>query len=96
MITPDRRCHAPHPGASPSPALRVNRTLPLFRQAMDVRNTLLLSAARQPPDFDAEIRAAHTRSRPHQPAPARPHTEPARESPQSHVFAGQRVSSHHH
>jgi hypothetical protein len=97
VITPDRRCHAPHLGASLSLALRVNRTHPVFRQAedvstaedllsvldadergpwvlssaqlwvltkaMDVRYALLPSAARQYPDFDAEIRAAHTRSR---------------------------------
>jgi hypothetical protein len=97
VITPDRRCHAPHLGASLSLALRVNRTHPVFRQAedvstaedllsvldadergpwvlspeqlgvltraMDVRNALLPSASRQYPDFDAEIRAAHTRSR---------------------------------
>ncbi|MFD9441912.1 hypothetical protein ACFWBR_27680 [Streptomyces sp. NPDC060006] len=97
VIAPDRRCYAPHLGASLSLALRVNRTHPVFRQAedigtaedllsvldaderspwvlapsqlevltraMDVRNALLPSAARQYPDFDAEIRAAHTRSR---------------------------------
>ncbi len=32
-------------------------------RAMDVRNALLPSASRQYPDFDAEIRAARTRSR---------------------------------
>lgn len=97
VITPDRRCRAPHLGASLSLALRVNRTHPVFRRvedvgtaedllsvldadergpwmlspaqlgvltrAMDVRNALLPSAARQYPDFDAEIRAAHARSR---------------------------------
>ncbi|MFD5445950.1 hypothetical protein [Streptomyces tendae] len=97
VITPDRRCYAPHLGASLSLALRVNRTRPVFRQAedvgtaedllslldadergpwvlspaqlgvltraMDVRNALLPSASRQYPDFDAEIRAARTRSR---------------------------------
>jgi hypothetical protein len=97
VITPDRRCYAPHLGVSLSLALRVNRTHPVFRQAedvgtaedllsvldadergpwvlspaqlgvltraMDVRNALLPSAARQYPDFDAEIRAARTRSR---------------------------------
>ncbi|WP_128380272.1 hypothetical protein [Streptomyces cavernae] len=97
VIAPDRRCYAPHLGASLSLALRVNRTHPVFRQAedigtaedllsvldadergpwvlsptqlevltraMDVRNALLPSASRQYPDFDAEIRAAHTRSR---------------------------------
>ncbi|TLS45789.1 hypothetical protein FE633_13610 [Streptomyces montanus] len=97
VITPDRRCHAPHLGASLTLALRLNRTHPVFRQtediqtaesllaaldadergpwvlspaqlgvltrAMDVRNALLPSASRRHPDFDAEIRAAHTRSR---------------------------------
>ncbi|WP_331751906.1 hypothetical protein OG713_46015 (plasmid) [Streptomyces sp. NBC_00723] len=97
VITPDRRCYAPHLGASLSIALRVHRTRPVFRQiedvgtaedllsvldadergpwvlspaqlgvltrAMDVRNASLPSASRQYPDFDAEIRAAHTRSR---------------------------------
>jgi hypothetical protein len=97
VIIPDRRCHAPHLGASLSLALRLNRTHPVFRQAegvstaedllsaldaderspwvlspvqlevltraMDVRNALLPSTAQQYPDFDAEIRAAHTRSR---------------------------------
>jgi hypothetical protein len=97
VITPDRRCHAPHLGASLSLALRVNRMHPVFRQAedvgtaedllsvldadergpwvlspaqlgvltraMDVRNALLPSAARCYPDFDAGIRAAHSRSR---------------------------------
>ncbi|WP_455362336.1 hypothetical protein [Streptomyces sp. SYSU K21746] len=96
-ITPTRRCHAPHLGASLILALRLNRTHPVFRdaegirtaesllavldadeqgpwvlspeqlgiltRAMDVRNALLPSASRQHPDFDAEIRAAHTRSR---------------------------------
>jgi hypothetical protein len=97
VITPDRRCHAPHLGASLSLALRVNRMHPVFRQAedvgtaedllsvldadelgpwvlspaqlgvltraMDVRYALLPSAARYYPDFDAGIRAAHSRSR---------------------------------
>ncbi|MFE9454992.1 hypothetical protein [Streptomyces sp. NPDC006739] len=97
VITPDRRCQAPHLGASLSLALRVSRTHPVFRQAgdvstaeellslldadergpwvlspaqlrvltraMDVRNALLPSSARQHPDFDADIRAAHARSR---------------------------------
>ncbi|MEH0433915.1 hypothetical protein QBB34_48000 [Streptomyces stelliscabiei] len=33
VIAPDRRCYAPHLGASLSLALRVNRTHPVFRQA---------------------------------------------------------------
>ncbi|MFD0067413.1 MULTISPECIES: hypothetical protein [unclassified Streptomyces] len=97
VITPDRRCHAPHLGASLILALRVNRARPVFRQAedvdtaegllsaldadergpwvlspaqlrvltssMDLRDALLPSASRQYPDFDAEVRAAHARSR---------------------------------
>jgi len=41
--------------------------LDVLTRAMDVRNALLPSASRQHPDFDAEIRAAHTRSRPPHP-----------------------------
>ncbi|MFF2217574.1 hypothetical protein [Streptomyces antibioticus] len=36
VIAPDRRCYAPHLGASLSLALRANRTRPVFRQAEDV------------------------------------------------------------
>lgn len=35
VITPDRRCYAPHLGASLSLALRLNRTHPVFRNAED-------------------------------------------------------------
>ncbi|MGP4089560.1 hypothetical protein [Streptomyces sp. KR55] len=35
----------------------------ILTRAMDVRNALPPSASRQHPDFDAEIRAAHARSR---------------------------------
>ncbi|MER6405866.1 hypothetical protein ABT269_20480 [Streptomyces viridosporus] len=38
--------------------------LDVLTRAMDVRNARLPSTARQRPDLDAEIRAAHTRSRP--------------------------------
>ncbi|OIJ93226.1 hypothetical protein BIV25_25940 [Streptomyces sp. MUSC 14] len=45
VVTPDRRCHAPHLGASLTLALRLNRTHPVFRQAADVRTAEdLLSA----------------------------------------------------
>ncbi|MDN3271560.1 hypothetical protein [Streptomyces sp. MA15] len=98
MITPTRRCHAPHLGAGLALALRLSRTQPVYRRpediataenllavldvddqgpwvfspeqldvltrAMDVRSARLPSTARQHPDFDAAIRAAHTRSRP--------------------------------
>lgn len=98
VITPTRRCHAPHLGAGLALALRLSRIQPVHRRpediataenllatldaddqgpwvlsperldvltrAMDVRNARLSSTARQHPDFDAAIRAAHARSRP--------------------------------
>ncbi|MGW2563429.1 hypothetical protein ACWCXB_30240 [Streptomyces sp. NPDC001514] len=97
VITPTRRCHAPHLGARLILALRLDRTHPAYRRtedvraaegllavldadeqgpwvltpeqldvltrAMDIRNALLPSASRQHPEFDAEIRTAHHRSR---------------------------------
>ncbi|MEU1925590.1 hypothetical protein ACWEV9_32765 [Streptomyces albogriseolus] len=43
------------------------KRLDVLTRAMDVRNARLPSTARQHPDFDAAIRAAHTRSRPPHP-----------------------------
>ncbi|MET8291507.1 hypothetical protein ABZV80_40995 [Streptomyces sp. NPDC005132] len=98
VATPDRRCHAPHLGASLALALRFDETRPVYppgtagaaaellatldadergpwvlspahldalTRAMDVRYAALPSASRQYPEFDAEIRNAHARSRAH-------------------------------
>ncbi|MFE4703056.1 hypothetical protein ACFRIC_38870 [Streptomyces sp. NPDC056738] len=96
VITPDRRCYAPHLGASLTLALRLHRArrtvfsrpeeaeaadlpalldadesgpwvlsplqLGALTRAMDVRSAALPSAARQHPEFDAEVRKAHADS----------------------------------
>ncbi|MFF9410435.1 hypothetical protein ACF1B0_33650 [Streptomyces anandii] len=45
VITPTRRCHAPHLGASLVLALRLNRTHPVYRRAEDVQAAEDLLAA---------------------------------------------------
>ncbi|MGW4102019.1 hypothetical protein [Streptomyces sp. NPDC004976] len=36
VITPTRRCHAPHLGAGPALALRLSRTQPVYRRPEDI------------------------------------------------------------